>query len=152
MAGRPRQVDTTNQYLGNSNPLTIGEIGRGDVDEIERVVSMDAADMEAFMNEPVTIVVMSSGAENETNMVQVGVNGVTQFIRRDEPITVKRKYVERLARCKPTDFNQALDDSRGEVSFNILTRRHALKYPFTVIEDKNPRGSGWLRNILAEPV
>lgn len=150
--GRKPLVDTTNEYLGNENPVTIGEIGRGDVDELERVGDMRKAEKLAFMEEPVTIVVMSSGDENELGLVQVAVNGVTQFIKRDEPITVKRKYVERLARAKKTDFNQALDDSRGEVSFNILTRRHSLRFPFSVVHDANPKGPGWLKSILMEPV
>ena len=150
--GRKPLVDTTTEYLGNQNPLTIGEIGRGDVDEIETVVDMKKADMLAFMEEPVTIVVMSSGDVNEVDLVQVAVNGTTQFIKRDEPITVKRKYVERLARCKKTDFRQALDDSQGEVSFNILSRHHSLRFPFSVIQDQNPKGPGWLKQILTEPV
>lgn len=150
--GRKPLIDTTNEYLGNENPVAIGEIGRGDVDEIEHVPDMTLADQLAFMEEPVTIVVMSSGDQNEAGLVQVAVNGITQFIKRDEPITVKRKYVERLARCKKTDFHQALDDSQGEVSFNVLNRRHSLRFPFSVIQDQNPKGAGWLKQILTEPV
>lgn len=150
--GRKPLVDTTTEYLGNANPVTIGEIGRGDTDVIEVVKDVSKADKLAFMEEPVTIMVMSSGDPNEIPLVQVAVNGVTQFIKRDEPITVKRKYVERLARCKKTDFNQALDDSQGEVSFNVLTRRHSLRFPFSVIQDTNPKGAGWLKQILTEPV
>jgi hypothetical protein len=150
--GRTPMIDTTNEYLGNANPVKIGEIGRGDVDDIETVLDMSMADQLAFMEEPVTILVMSSGDQNEIALVQVAVNGVTQFIKRDEPITVKRKYVERLARCKKTDFNQALDDSQGEQSFNVLTRRHSLRFPFSVIQDRNPKGAGWLKQILTEPV
>jgi hypothetical protein len=33
---------------------------------------------------------------------------------------------------------------------NNMVPRHALRYPFTVIEDRNPKGGPWLRNILAE--
>jgi hypothetical protein len=150
--GRKPLVDTTTEYLGNANPVTIGEIGRGDTDVIEVVKDVSKAEKLAFMEEPVTILVMSSGDPNEIPLVQVAVNGVTQFIKRDEPITVKRKYVERLARCKKTDFNQALDDSQGEVSFNVLTRRHSLRFPFSVIQDTNPKGAGWLKQILTEPV
>lgn len=150
--GRKPVIDTTNEYLGNSNPVAIGEIGRGDVDEIETVPDMSLADQLAFMEEPVTIVVMSSGDQNEIALVQVAVNGVTQFIKRDEPITVKRKYVERLARCKKTDFSQDLDERNGEQSFNILNRRHSLRFPFSVIQDPNPKGPGWLKQILTEPV
>lgn len=149
--GRKPLVDTTNEYLGNANPVTIGEIGRGDVDEIEVVKDVTKAEKLAFMEEPVTIVVMSSGDQNEVDLVQVAVNGVTQFIKRDQPITVKRKYVERLARCKKTDFNQTLDDRMGE-AMNTLQRRHSLRFPFSVIQDANPKGAGWLKQILTEPV
>jgi len=148
---RGRRTDATQEYLGNTNPVTIGEIGRGDVDEIEPVMSLDAADLEAFMEETLTVVVMSSGDENDLEMVKVGVNGVNQFFMRDRPQEVKRKYVERLARCKKTDFNQTLDDRLGE-AMNSLQRRHALRFPFTVIHDPNPRGPAWLKQILAEPV
>ena len=148
---RPRkELEAASEYLGNSNDITIGEIGRGDADEIETVVSMDHAALEAFMNEPVTVVVMSSGDDNELSLVQVGVNGVNQFFKRDTPQTVKRKYVERLARCKKTDFNQTLDDRMGE-AMDVLQRRHSLRFPFSVIQDSNPKGSAWLRQILAEP-
>ena len=80
--GRKPLVDTTNEYLGNANPVTIGEIGRGDVDEIEVVKSVSKAEKLAFMEEPVTIVVMSSGDQNEVDLVQVAVNGITQFMVR----------------------------------------------------------------------
>lgn len=150
--GRKPLVDTTNEYLGNANPVTIGEIGRGDVDEIEVVKSVSKAEKLAFLEEPVTIVVMSSGDPNELPIERVIVNNVSQFFIRDQPITVKRKYVERLARCKKTDFHQSLDDSQGEVSFNVLQRRHSLRFPFSVIQDSNPKGAGWLKQILTEPV
>jgi hypothetical protein len=148
---RPRNtVDATNEYLGNDNPLTIGEIGRGDVDLIEPVVSMDYAAMEAFMHEPVTVVVMGSGDDNDADLVHMSVNGVSQFFRRDTAQTVKRMYVERLARCKKTDFSQKLDDRLGEAEFNTMSRRHSLRFPFQVLEDKNPKGAAWLKGILAQ--
>jgi hypothetical protein len=148
---RPRNtVDATNEYLGNANPIGIGEIGRGDVDLIDPVVSMDYAKMEAFMHEPVTVVVMGSGDDNDTDLVHMSVNGVSQFFRRDTAQTVKRMYVERLARCKKTDFSQKLDDRLGEAEFNTMGRRHSLRFPFQVLEDKNPKGAAWLKGILAQ--
>lgn len=147
---RPRnQVDATNEYLGNANPVTIGEIGRGDVDLIDPVVDMSWAEHEKFMHEPVTVMVMSSGQENELELIPIGVNGVTQNFRIDTPQTVKRMFVEKLARCKSTNFEQTIDDRLGE-RMNMMRRRHALRFPFQVIQDSNPRGAAWLKNILAE--
>jgi len=64
---------------------------------------------------------------------------------------VRRCYVERLARMKKTSFSQNLDERLGE-HMNTMRPHHALRFPFSVIEDKNPKGSPWLRNLLAERV
>ena len=105
--------------------------------------------MEAFMNEPVTIVVNPPQDPDDPMLVQVGVNGVNQFIPRGEPIAVKRKYVEVLARAKRTDFKQTLDDRLGE-AMNHLRSMHSLRFPFSVIRDPNPNGGAWLTGVLAE--
>lgn len=146
--GRKAVIDSTQEYLGAASPRTIGEFG-SETEIIDRVVSPSKLETEAFMNELVTVMVMSSGDENETDLVQVGVNGVTQFFKRDQPQVVKRKFVARLARAKKTDFRQTLDDRLGE-AMNNFSRHHSMKYPFQMIEDKNPKGSAWLRGILAE--
>lgn len=138
------------EHLGNESPVQFGEIPEGD-SEIERVVAVDdqSAKFEQFMNEPVTVVVQSTSDETEGDYVQVGVNGVTQYFRRDVAQTVKRKFVARLARAKRTDYRQSLDFSLGE-KMNMMSRHHSLKYPFTVIEDKNPIGSAWLKSLLSQ--
>lgn len=147
MARRPA-VDATNEYLGQSHTMEFGVVPEFTPEDIERPVSMAEAEMEAFMNEPVMVTVMSSGRDNDTPYVMVGVNGVTQMFKRDVPIVVKRKYVERLARAKETGYDQTVDERIGE-RMNSLQSRNALRYPFQVNRDDNPRGSAWLRAILA---
>ncbi len=149
MARHKSTVEAASEYLGKEIPFSIGEIGHGDVEVIDRPYSMSKLETEQFMNEPVTVMVLGSGDENETDLVQVGVNGVTQFFRRDVAQVVKRKFVARLARSKRTDYRQTLDDRLGE-AMNTMNPRHALKYPFTVIEDKNPKGAAWIKAVLAE--
>ncbi len=149
MARHKSTVEAASEYLGSEAPFSIGEIGVGDVEVIDRPMKLDAFDNEKFMNEPVTVMVLGSGDENETDLVQVGVNGVTQFFRRDVAQVVKRKFVARLARSKRTDYRQTLDDRLGE-AMNTMNPHHALKYPFTVIEDKNPKGAAWIKAVLAE--
>jgi hypothetical protein len=146
---RKPAVEATNEYLGHEAQGNIGEIGTGDIEVVDKPLSKKDIDMEAFMNEPVQIVVLSSQDPNESQLVLVAVNGVNQYIVRDQPIVVKRKYVERLARAKRTDYDQTLDERMGE-AMNHLKQRHSLKYPFTVIQDANPVGPAWLRGILAE--
>ena len=140
MARHKSTVEAASEYLGKETPFSIGEIGHGDVEVIDRPYSMSKLETEQFMNEPVTVMVLGSGDENETDLVQVG---------RDVAQVVKRKFVARLARSKRTDYRQTLDDRLGE-AMNTMNPRHALKYPFTVIEDKNPKGAAWIKAVLAE--
>lgn len=147
MARRPA-IDATNEYLGATNTMEFGVVPTFSAEDIEAPVTMKDAELEAFMNEPVMVTVLSSGKDNEMPYVQVAVNGVTQMFLRDQPIVVKRKYLERLARAKETGYDQTVDDRLGE-RMNTLHNRHSLRYPFQVNRDDNPRGAAWLRSILA---
>lgn len=151
MATTPKRpaVDSTNEYLGASQTMEFGVV-QDTVSEIidNPITDLKAAEMEAFMNEPVMVTVMSSGKDNEHKFVQVAVNGVIQMFQRDTPIVVKRKYVERLARAKETGYSQDLDHTKGE-AMNMLNAQKSLRYPFQVNRDDNPRGAAWLRSVLA---
>jgi len=147
MARRPA-IDATNEYLGATGTMEFGVVPTFSAEDIESPVTMKDAELEAFMNEPVMVTVLSSGRDNEMPYVQVAVNGVTQMFLRDQPIVVKRKYLERLARAKETGYDQTVDDRLGE-RMNTLHNRHSLRYPFQVNRDDNPRGAAWLRAILA---
>lgn len=65
-------------------------------------------------------------------------------------VTIKRKYVEVFARCKHTDvraFSRGVP-SDGSEPVNDTLRSTNLKFPFVLIEDKNPRGREWLMKIV----
>lgn len=150
MATNPKKtdVDATNEYLGSENTMEFGVVQDSVAEAIDRPVTLADAELEAFMNEPVMATVLSSGKDNEAPFVQVSVNGVIQMFRRDMPIVVKRKFVERLARAKEAGYDQTVDDRLGE-KMNLLQKRHSLRYPFQVNRDDNPRGAAWLRSVLA---
>lgn len=148
---RGRQIDAGAEYLGAEEVRTVGEIGgHAGIDVVDKPMPKDALKLEAFMNEMVTIVVNPPNDADEPMLVQAAVNGVNQFIPRGEAIAVKRKYVEVLARAKRTDFGQNLDERLGEQGFNQVRTMHSLRYPFSVIQDTNPRGGAWLTGVLAE--
>jgi hypothetical protein len=105
---------------------------------------------ESFMNERMTILIHSTTDENQAPHVVVNCNGVNQPIVRGVPTEIKRKYVEILARMRETKYTQVTPNpSAPDVS--EMQARHALAYPFDLVEDKNPKGRGWLDNVLAEP-
>lgn len=109
-----------------------------------------AAD-EAFMEERVTIVIHPTTDENQPGHVILNVNGVNQPVVRGVPTTIKRKYLEVLARMKETKYSQPQRDMANPEYGNQVIGRTALVYPFDVQEDANPKGRAWLQNIMAEP-
>ena len=145
---RKPAVDATNEYLGGTDTMEFGVVPSFTAEMIDAPVPKAGVELEAFMNEPVMVTVLSGGKDNEAPYAHVAVNGVTQMFKRDTPMVVKRKYLERLARAKETGYNQTVDDRLGE-RMNMLHNHHSLRYPFQVNRDDNPRGAAWLRAILA---
>lgn len=111
-------------------------------------IRMDEADLDAFMQEMVEVVVAESTDENAVPLVEVSVNGRRIYLQRGVPTMVKRMYVERLARAKKMVYSQNLDPRLGE-SINTLHRRSALDYPFAVTNDTE-KGKVWLKKVLSE--
>ena len=106
---------------------------------------------EAFMEERVTIVIHPTTDENQPNHVILNVNGTNQPVIRGVPTSIKRKYLEVLARMKETKYSQPQRDMANPEYGNQVIGRTALVYPFDVQEDANPKGRAWLQNIMAEP-
>ena len=107
-----------------------------------------ALDSMAFMEEPVKIMVHESTDENAQLVVDVYCNGTPQrFVRGMEQV-VKRKFVQILINARTTSVRTRTGVEGGNV-VNQLTRHTAVRYPFSVIEDRNPRGGAWLREALA---
>lgn len=152
---RKNRIDATDLQIGQPGVVTmplagVATLERPDIQPVDGPQFKSLAEELAFMEEPVTVVVMGSSDKNAEPVVEVGVNGVPQRFIRDVPITVKRKYVERLARSKPVAFrNEEFTDGDGNKSVRWPTSA-GLRYPFQVQEDKNPRGMAWLRKVLAE--
>ncbi len=109
-----------------------------------------------FMEEPVEIMIHESTDPNAEQFVFCAVNGEgagthkLPWLPRGIPVTVKRKFVERLARAKPIALSTFdTTDATGALAKGLRSRR-ALAYPFSVIHDTNPRGASWLKGVLAE--
>ena len=154
MAGRPRrEIDTNEQQVGQDSFLDLpssGSIIREEqqIEVVTQPIQNDYTAELAFMEEPVEIMVHESTDPNAENPIQVGCNGVNQFFFRGQQQTVKRKFVEILARAKPVSYmTHEVADMQGDRTTRI-TKASALRYPFSVVYDPNPRGATWLRAIL----
>jgi len=154
---RPR-VDTNEQPIGQAGTVTMSPTGEAVLDRPEiQVVEgpMDQAKKDkmallAFMDEIVTVNVHAPTDKYEPQFVQLWNDGRIQVIPRGIDTPVKRKYIEVLARMKTDTFrNEEFRDMDGNNSVR-WPKTTGLRYPFAVIEDRNPRGLSWLRSILAE--
>ena len=157
MAPAKKQVNTEDEKVGQNTHIDIpaeGDVKREDLGESgidiiqPNALESDYAARLAFMEEPVTIVVHESTDDNAEPVVQLYCNGTPQFIVRGQPQEVKRKYVEILANARQTSIKTETR-TQGDDVINRVNKHTALRYPFSVQEDKNPRGAAWLRELLA---
>ncbi len=105
----------------------------------------------AFMAEKVTVLVQESDDPRADEVIEVSVNGRSEIFRRGIPKTVTRMFVEGLARAKPVKYgnrHRVNPDTGVEEVVNRSTT--GQRYPFTVIEDRNPMGQSWLQAVLAQ--
>jgi len=152
---RAKKLDTNDIEVGQTGTREFSSTGPAVISDIE-IQKVDGpalkekAEILKFMEEPVTIEIPESTDKNSRLIVELFVNGVPQRIIRGKPQTVKRKYVALLASAKPISYtSQEYQDLNGVRSTRYPSRT-GLRYPFRVVEDKNPKGSDWLRKVLAE--
>ena len=144
-----KQIEV-NGKVGNDKPIELSEIGKEPVLELagEKVSPKDL-DLEAFMNETVTVRVEPTAVPGEDITPVFNVNGVNQPMIRGQAVVIKRKFLEALARCRTTTIRQVRPNPYDpSVVQNVPTT--VPTYPFVVLEDKNPRGRAWLEGILAQ--
>ena len=141
--------------VGKGAVKSIPATGKAEViSESELVIATNLeksyAEQLAFLEEPVEVMVAEPQDEKESNLVQLFVQGRSQMIIPGQPIIIKRKYLEVLARAKQIRYKPVvkINDLTG-APVNMMIPRLVLRYNFSVIQDKNPKGAEWLRRILA---
>ena len=147
-----KYTEVNNDMLPKGKALNLGEIGEGEsIEVVSEKHFIQAASLEKFMNDIITIIVHQSSEDGALDFAPVQVNGLNQPMLRGAESKVKRKYVEALARCRTTKYvQQVADPSRPE---NIqLSERCVLSYPFAVIHDPaGDAGRRWLEAIVNTP-
>jgi len=104
----------------------------------------------AFMEEEVTVQILDSPEKNAAPYFEIAVNGKSQIFHRNRQYTVKRYFVEGLARAKPINYtNEEYTTPDGIRSVRYPAHK-GLRYPFAVVADSNPRGKSWLDHVLKQ--
>lgn len=153
--GIPNKIDTNELDVGQKTHIDIpgeGIIDRSAIREegidVVPAVALDSYAAElAFMEEPVEVEVHESNDPNAETYVDLYCNGIPQRVKRGEPIVVKRKYVQILANARQVSMSTETR-VQGEDVINRVSKRSALRYPFSVTRDDNRRGRDWLRQQL----
>lgn len=137
--------DGTSRFKGDA----LIQVEKRPLDSPEMLAKLD---IEKFMEEMVTVEVHDVADENADPAFPIWVNGIPEFFRRGEQKTVKRKFVEGLARAKKTGYRNVLkvDPMTGEQEY-VWPSKTGLRYPFSVVSDNNKEGSAWLKAVLRQP-
>lgn len=151
-----RELDTRNLEVGQPAEVILpnGELSTGG----QHVTPADTGALNkeylaelAFMEEYIEIVVQESSDENAENPVRVGNNGIFVEFYRGIPTVARRKFVDCLIVKHTRVTTPEYINGAGERARSIK-QHSALKNPFIIVEDKNPKGVEWLRRRMADIV
>lgn len=155
-----KKLDSTEEQIGQQPhvdvPTTakVEDVKRDDQRLESEIVTVSAAGLDnsaaaqlAFLEEPVEVMVHESTDTNAEPIVHVAVNGINQFFPRGEVVTCKRKFLGVLASAKTTAISVKNINTDTDVVSRI-NKHTALRYPFSVVRDSNPKGAAWLKSIL----
>lgn len=140
----PRKMDSTGPARESLEPSYIEAVDRP-IEELNQ----EKLAMLQFMEEPVTVHIHTTTDKTAEPIFEVFNGGQREVFRRGETKTVARKFVEILATRKPVSYEQVRKQDANGIYHDIQVPTTALKYPFSVTNDPNPRGADWLRFTLA---
>lgn len=146
MPRKTKEVHT--DALSAKEAIPMEEIGDpGPIEPVSENDFVDAAEMEKFMNQELEIIVQKPTDKNSLETITPSVNGMNQPIVRGKRVRVKRKYVEALARCTFTTYEQVTPNPMMPHQKKMIPNTAVLT-PFTVIRDPDPNGFEWLQSII----
>lgn len=154
---RGRQLEAAEQQIGQPGTRQFVEDEDGNakmspslIEPVDRPIDHQRAEALAFNEEILEVTVHTSADKNAEPIVEVFNGGIAQRFIRGQKQKVKRKFVEVLARAKQTSYsNQKVIIEGGDETY-VYPESTALRYPFVVHSDPNPKGVDWLKSILAE--
>jgi hypothetical protein len=141
----PRAMSSTGDARKSLEPALIEPVDRP-------LSGLDAEKlaMMKFMEDMVTVHIHSTTNKEDEKVFEFFNNGRREVFRRNEQKTVKRYFVDMLARAKTTTYSQdTITDHQG-VKQIVYQPSTGLRYPFSVVNDPHPRGREWLTSVLAE--
>ena len=107
-------------------------------------------ELERFMREKVEIHILPTNEKDAEKIFQIAVNGKKYNFQRGQNYIVPRFIVEGLLHAKPVTYgNELARRGNGDLYYKYPTST-GLRYPFSVIQDANPKGSEWIRKMMGQ--
>jgi hypothetical protein len=105
---------------------------------------------EAFMAEPVEVEIMATSDNGDYQSFNIAVNGLKETFVVGEKKVVKRYFVEGLARAKRDAFSNVETIDKKNRRTYIWPKMTTNRYAFSVTNDRNPNGRGWLDSVMRQ--
>jgi len=129
---------------------------------VDKPLQKKQAEALAFSEEPITIRIERGPEKFAAPWAPCTVNGKahvliggrwmqTTHFPVNKIFTTKRKYVEVLARSRTDNVSTEVIGRETDRPENVTYRSPSMRFPFTIIEDKNPMGREWLAQIMGMP-
>lgn len=170
---RASELDSRRLQVDPKRTLTLPGVNES-LDEFREESTIVATDpslqmkerqaLEAFLNDPVKILIHRSNEKNFAPKCTdlVAVNGVKAeilsekgwisvgYLPRGKAIVVKRYVVERLAAARLEGFQtEVMQHNPNEDPINNINSNNTYTLPFSVLEDRNqPKGAEWLEKLM----
>jgi hypothetical protein len=144
-----KEIGVNKETVAQTDPFETSQI-KENTGPIEQASESDI-NMEKFMNDILTVVITRTGQPGENPAPTFSCNGTNQTVIRGVKQKIKRKYVEVMARCQETNYEQIQSNPLKPESL-VLVPSNSPIYPFQVLNDPHPDGHAWLENIMSQPV
>jgi hypothetical protein len=152
---KSKGTETDRHEIGQPSDIMLKDgtlaTGGADIAAIDAPLESDYFKDLAFMEEEIMVTVSETDDANAENPVIVGNGGIFKVFFRGHPTVAKRKFVDCLIVKSTRVTTPEYTNGAGERA-NKINQHNAHKYPFTVNEDRNPKGGAWLRRRLAEVI
>ncbi len=146
--------------IDQKDPIVDTDKYDGDIVIADKPFNKNYLDELAFQEEPVKIILNPSAEKNAPTAFPVWVNGKGAEVFQNGqwmeigylpvglPIIIKRKYLEVIMRSKLDAVTTQHEDATVERPHNRINRSTSAVHSFSILEDKNPKGSAWAMEML----
>jgi hypothetical protein len=127
-----------------------GGIEIDDIEIVPAYQAINAAQEAVFMNDKVVVEIEADDDPDAPEFLYTAHQGVTQYIKRGEPQTIKRKYLYSLIAAKRVKVACAFGRTNEGNEFNRVTPSAQTTHRVRLMRDDNPLGGmKWFQKMMA---